>query len=100
MSRAALPPGPRYPAAIQMVGFWTRPLAFLERCRARYGGRFTIRLPLAPPFVMLTDPGEVKAVFTAPPGVLHPGEGAKAHVASPVANAYIGRIPMRHVNAR
>src|SRR5947208_1496441 len=73
----SLPPGPRYPAAIQMVGFWTRPLAFLERCRARYGGRFTIRLPLAPPFVMLTDPGEVKAVCTAQPDVLHPGEGAK-----------------------
>jgi cytochrome P450 len=60
-----------------MVGFWTRPLAFLERCRARYGRRFTIRLPLAPPFVMLTDPDEVKQVFTAPADVLHPGSGAR-----------------------
>jgi cytochrome P450 len=72
-----LPPGPTYPAVVQGVGFWTRPRAFLERCRARYGKRFTIRMPLAPPFVMLSSPAEVKEVFTAPPDVLHPGEGAK-----------------------
>ena len=77
MSRASLPPGPRYPAALQMVGFWTRPLAFLERCRARYGPRFTIRLPFSPPFVMLTSPEEIKQVFTAPADVLHPGSGAR-----------------------
>ena len=72
-----LPPGPTCPAVVQGVGFWTRPRAFLERCRARYGKRFTIRMPLAPPFVMLSSPAEVKEVFTAPPDVLHPGKGAK-----------------------
>ncbi len=76
-SRSALPPGPSLPPAMQLVGFWTRPLAFLERCRARYGRRFTIRLPFTPPFVMLTDPDEVKQVFTAPPDVLRPGQGAR-----------------------
>jgi cytochrome P450 len=76
-SRSALPPGPPLPAAMQMVGFWTRPLAFLERCRARYGRRFTIRLPFTPPFVMLTDPDQVKQLLTAPPEVLHPGAGAR-----------------------
>ncbi len=74
--KAGLPPGPRYPSLIQGIGFWTRPLAFLEQSRARYGRRFTIRFPLAPPFVMITDPDEVKQVYTAPPDVLHPGEGA------------------------
>jgi len=49
----------------------------MERCRARYGKRFTIRLLSTPPFVMLSDPDEVKALFTAPPEVLHPGEGAR-----------------------
>jgi cytochrome P450 len=77
MSPRSLPPGPSMPAALQMVGFWTRPLAFLERCRERYGKRFTLRLPGAPPFVMLADPDEVKQVFTAPPDVLRPGEGAR-----------------------
>jgi cytochrome P450 len=62
---------------MQMVGFWTRPLAFLERCRARYGKRFTVRIPFTPPFVMLADPDEVKQVFTAPPDVLRPGQGAR-----------------------
>jgi cytochrome P450 len=59
-----------------MLGFWTRPLAFLEWCRARYGRRFTVRLPLTPPFVMLCTPEEIKEVFTAPADVLHPGAGA------------------------
>jgi cytochrome P450 len=74
---SALPPGPSLPAALQMVGFWTRPLAFIDSCRERYGKRFTTRLPFTPPFVNLADPDEVKQVFTAPPDVLHPGEGAK-----------------------
>jgi cytochrome P450 len=59
------------------VAFWTRPLAFLERCRARYGSRFTLRLLTAPPFVILSNPDEIKEVFTAPADVLHPGEGAR-----------------------
>jgi cytochrome P450 len=75
MSR--LPPGPRQPKAVQTLGWWSRPIAFLERCRARYGKRFTIRLLGTPPFVMLSDPEQVKEVFTAPPEVLHPGEGAR-----------------------
>jgi cytochrome P450 len=62
---------------LQATAFWTRPLAFLERCRARYGRRFTLRLPTSPPFVIMSDPSEIKEVFTAPPDVLHPGEGAR-----------------------
>jgi cytochrome P450 len=85
MRPAGLPPGPPYPSALQAVGFWTRPFAFLRQCRERYGKRFTIKLPGAPPFVMLTDPAEVKAVFTAPPDVLRPGEGAR--VLEPVVGA-------------
>jgi cytochrome P450 len=72
-----LPPGPRQPRAMQTVGWWSRPISFLERCRARYGKRFTIRLLSAPPFVMLSDPDDLKELFTAPPEVLHPGEGAR-----------------------
>ena len=77
MRPTGLPPGPPYPSAIQSIGFWTRPFAFLRQCRERYGKRFTIKLPLSPSFVMLTDPAEVKEVFTAPPDVLRPGQGAR-----------------------
>jgi len=72
-----LPPGPRQPPALQTLGWWARPVAFMERCRARHGKRFTVRLIGTPPFVMLSDPDEVKLLFTAPPDVLHPGEGAR-----------------------
>jgi cytochrome P450 len=57
--------------------WWTRAVPFFERCRQRYGQRFTVRLVGTPPFVMLADPGEVKEVFTAPAEVLHPGSGAR-----------------------
>jgi cytochrome P450 len=72
-----LPPGPREPSWLQTARWWTRPVPFMERCRARFGKRFTIRLFGTPRFVMLADPGDVKEVFTAPPDVLHPGEGAR-----------------------
>jgi len=74
---SGLPAGPRYPSLVQGVAFWARPIASLERWRARYGKRFTIKLPASPPFVMLCDPADVKEIFTAPPDVLHPGEGAR-----------------------
>ena len=81
----ALPPGPPAPSLLQTLAWWNRPLAFLERSRARHGRRFTIRLLGIPPFVMITDPAEIKEVFTAPPDVLHPGEGAR--ILEPVVGA-------------
>ena len=74
---AQLPPGPKSPRAVQTLAWWTRSIPFFERCRARYGKRFTVRLLQSPPAIYLTDPAEVKEVFTAPPEVLHPGEGAQ-----------------------
>lgn len=65
------------PRALQTVGWWARPTGFLERCRGLYGKRFTIRLAAQDPFVMISDPEEIKQVFTAPPDVLYPGEGAR-----------------------
>jgi cytochrome P450 len=77
VSRKDLPPGPPYPTLIQGLGQWTRPLAYLERCRARYGNRFTIQFPFTEPFVMHADPAHIKEIYTAPPDVLRPGEGAR-----------------------
>lgn len=71
------PPGPRWPTAVQTLAWWSRPIPFFERCRATYGDKFTIKLASTPPFVHLSDPDEIKQVFTAPPEVLHPGEGAR-----------------------
>jgi cytochrome P450 len=72
-----LPAGPKLPATLQTLGYWTRPTAFLERARRRYGSRFTVRPLGADPIVIISDPGEIRELMTAPPDVLHPGEGAK-----------------------
>jgi cytochrome P450 len=48
----------------------------MERARARFGKRFTIRLLAGPPFVVHSEPEHLKEIFSAPPDVLHPGEGA------------------------
>jgi cytochrome P450 len=50
---------------------------FLERCRDRYGKRFTMRMLQTPPFVHHSEPEHLREIFTAPPEVLHPGEGAR-----------------------
>jgi cytochrome P450 len=59
------------------MAWWNRTVPFLERCRERYGKRFTMRLLQAPPFVHHSEPDHLREIFTAPPEVLHPGEGAK-----------------------
>jgi cytochrome P450 len=81
-----LPPGPRTPSFIQGLAWWNRPTAWMERLRRKYGNRYTIRLPGQPPFVMLSDPEELKQLFTAPPDVLHPGEGAR--ILEPIVGPY------------
>jgi cytochrome P450 len=72
-----LPPGPKLPSAVQALATWTRPTACLLRARSIYGKRFAVRLLGQPPFVILSDPEEIKQVFQASPEVLHPGEGAR-----------------------
>jgi cytochrome P450 len=82
---AELPPGPRLPRAVQTAAWWTRSVPFLERCRARYGKRFTTRFLQTPAFVHHSEPEHIKEIFTAPPEVLHPGEGAR--ILEPVVGA-------------
>jgi cytochrome P450 len=60
-----------------MAATWTRPAASLARSRRRYGKRITFQLPFQPPFVVLSDPAEIKELLTASPTAIHPGEGAQ-----------------------
>src|SRR4051794_13964148 len=80
-----LPPGPRMPRTLQTVAWWNRTVPFLERCRERYGKRFTMRLLQTPPFVHHSEPEHLREIFTAPPEVLHPGQGAR--ILEPVVGA-------------
>src|SRR4051812_40522987 len=59
----SLPPGPRLQPPLQLIGFFSRPTAFLNRCRQRYGDVFTLRMPATEPMVFLGDPDLVKAVW-------------------------------------
>ena len=70
-----LPPGPRYPRAVQTVGWVRRPFSFMEQCHERYGDMFTLRIAQEGTWVFLAHPDYVKEVFTGDPKVLHAGEG-------------------------
>src|SRR3954451_4775754 len=71
--RRLLPPGPRMPRALQTIGWMSRPLGFVERARARHGETFTIHIG-RDTFVVLTDPADVKTVFTGDPSIYHADE--------------------------
>jgi len=60
----SLPPGPRQPTFVSTWHWIRRPFPFLEECRERFGSAFTFRLPGLPPFVVFSDPADVKEVFT------------------------------------
>ena len=70
-----LPPGPSYPRPLQTLGWGIRPMAFMERCHARYGDIFTLKIANEGTWVLLAHPDMVKQVFTGDPGVFHAGEG-------------------------
>ncbi len=71
---SCLPPGPRMPSALQTLGWGARPLPFMERCRERYGDVFTLRIRNEFTWVFLSDPQDIKQVFTGDPNVLRAGE--------------------------
>jgi len=60
-----LPPGSRAPAAIQTFHLLTRPVPYLEKCRRRYGGTFTVKVARAGKLVFISDPASMKALFGA-----------------------------------
>ncbi len=63
------------PSALQAIGWALRPLAFMDRCAARYGEIFTLRVRRSRPWVFLTDPDQVKQVFTTEPQLMRAGAG-------------------------
>jgi cytochrome P450 len=81
-----LPPGPRRPPLMNLIGLWKRPTAYLEQLRSRYGKRVLLTLPFQGPMVLICDPADVKDILTAPPDAVHPGEGAR--ILEPVLGAY------------
>jgi cytochrome P450 family 135 len=79
----SMPPGPRLPRALQAVGWTQRPLPWLERCHRRYGDTFTLRIRHYGDWVILSDPDDVKKVFTA-------GRAVGAATANPLLGPVFG----------
>jgi hypothetical protein len=100
VERSALPPGPRAPAALQLLATWKRPAASLERLRRRYGKRITVQLPFQPPFVILSDPDEIRELFMASPESIHPGEGARVLEPTVGSNSVILLDEAAHMEQR
>jgi cytochrome P450 family 135 len=63
------------------------PIGFLNRCRARYGDRFTAAFPLVGTVVYVADPEDVKQVFTGKPEHFHAGV-ANAEMFEPVVGQF------------
>src|SRR3954452_1226269 len=70
-----LPPGPRAPAAWQTVAWMTRPAAFLEQARRRFGDPFTVRTYLTDgPMVLFTNPDAIREIFRLDPALAPAGQ--------------------------
>jgi cytochrome P450 len=75
VSHSPLPPGPRMPSALQAIGWATRPLPFMQRCRERYGDIFTLHVRRGRPWVFLSDPDDIGKVLTISPELVRAGAG-------------------------
>jgi cytochrome P450 family 135 len=71
---AALPPGPRAPAAVNTFRLAQRPLESLVGWRRRYGDVFTVRLLIFGTGVYVADPKAIRELFTGDQSDLHAGE--------------------------
>ncbi len=67
MSTVRLPPGPSAPRIVQGGFALAAPLRGLRRPRARYGDAFTVNVPIFGRAMVISDPAEIKQLFTAGP---------------------------------
>jgi cytochrome P450 family 135 len=69
-----LPPGPRMPRVLQTAIWFRRAQWMMGECAKRFGETFTLSIAHEGTWVMLSNPSDVKAVFTGDPELLHAGE--------------------------
>jgi cytochrome P450 len=69
-----LPPGPRMPTALQTAIWFRNAQWMLRECARRYGSTFKLEIAYEGTWIFVTEPEDVKRVFTGDPNVLHAGE--------------------------
>ena len=69
----------RRPAVVNAAQYWLAPEQFARHCQ-RLGDRFLVPMPATGPWLCLTDPEDIKRIFTADTGV--PALGAALAKAS------------------
>src|SRR5437763_14432533 len=71
---SALPPGPAEPPVVQTLRWLVRPIPFLESCRRRFGGVFSVQfLGFETPMVMISHPDAIQALYSVREHGLPPG---------------------------
>jgi cytochrome P450 family 138 len=69
MNTVALPDGPALPRFVQGGLVLAAPLWTLRRLRAHYGSAFTVNVPVFGKAVVISDPAEVRQLFTTSPEI-------------------------------
>lgn len=72
--RTSLPPRVRLPRPVVAYMWWRWTVPFLDWCRDRYGDRFTVSVPPYGTCVLLTDPDDIKTLYTTDTETAHAGE--------------------------
>jgi cytochrome P450 len=71
-----LPPGPRAPAFLQTLAWALAPTWVMDRCARQLGESFTLTFsPSGMKLVLISDPQDVKTLFTAAPEIAPSGTG-------------------------
>lgn len=73
--KGVLPPGPPLPALAQTILFWSYGQRYMDTCNRCYGDIFKACVSPLGEVVVISDPKEIKRVFTGDPTALHAGEG-------------------------
>ncbi|HYZ54139.1 MAG TPA: cytochrome P450, partial [Streptosporangiaceae bacterium] len=69
VNTVTLPDGPSAPRIVQSGSALAAPLWAMRRMRERYGSAFTLNLPIFGKVVVISDPAEVRQLFTASPDI-------------------------------
>lgn len=87
MTDIKLPPGPSKRNLFQTMKFLAYPMPIFEECKRTYGKTFTWRASGQPDSVVISDPLDLKQVFSATPEQLNAGE-INATLLQPILGNY------------